>query len=77
MGNGGKGFIVGDGIGVGVSVDVGVGGRVGVKVGPNNCPDPQPDIAKLVINTNVANVRCFMFIISPASMAGTPGNYSM
>ena len=69
----GVGVFVGVGVsvavgGIGVLVDVGVGVfvGVGVTVGPNNCPGPQLDIARLKSNTSIMVVSCFVFIFSPA-----------
>jgi len=62
-------------VGVGVSVCVGVG----VKVGPNNCPGPQPDIPMLTANKRVvkkhmAGSSCFGFML-PCAVTGAPDNY--
>jgi len=64
----GSGVCVNVGSGVGVIVLVGIG----VAVGPNNCPDPQLNIAKLKSKTNIILVRCFVFIFSPALSRAHP-----
>jgi hypothetical protein len=58
----GAGAGVGVEVGMGVEVDVGVMVGVAVGAGPNNCPGPQPDTAKLKPRMSTTAIRCLVFM---------------
>ena len=64
-------------VGAGVLVGIGVLVCVGVIVGPNTCPGPQAEIAKLIDNKTANGIRidwilCLVFISSPALSRAHP-----
>jgi hypothetical protein len=68
---------VADGANVAVMAGVSVKVGVGVIAGPNACPSPQAEIAKLIDNTAANGIRidcflCFVFIASPALSRAHP-----
>jgi hypothetical protein len=56
----GAGAGIGVEVGMGVEVDVGVTVGVAVGAGPNNCPGPQPDTAKLKPRMSTMVIRCLV-----------------